>query len=273
MAPPAVVLLNPLAAQGRAGELRRPVGDWLARHAPGVPLLSAPSVTEARALLTILAPRTRIALIGGDGTLHAMLPALLKGGLRVGLVPGGQANRIGQGLHLDTLGWTRALMHALHAPTAPVDIGLLETDATMLHFAGLVRLEAPRPLVLWINQRRLALRPPTTRLRICNLPPPIADGDPPERVLPVLADDQLMHVLCDPPRPAWRRLFGPDRRPPARPASSVRVECELPMQLQVDGEMLLPSRSARVDVLPGALEMTGSHVPVLDPHRLADTSW
>ena len=218
MAPPAVVLLNALAAQGRAGELRRPVADWLARHAPGVPLLSAASVTEARARLSILAPRTRIALIGGDGTLHAMLPALLKGGLRVGLVPAGQHNEVACSLHLDQLDWRQALLHALHAPTAAVDIGLIETDATVLHFAGLVRIEAGQPLSLWIDQCRVALPQPVRCLRLCNATPPPADRDAPDRIAPVLIDDALLHLLDEPQRPLWQRLLHPAARLPARPA-------------------------------------------------------
>ena len=268
MAPPAVVLLNALAAQGRAGELRRPVADWLARHAPGVPLLSAASVTEARARLSILAPRTRIALIGGDGTLHAMLPALLKGGLRVGLVPAGQHNEVACSLHLDQLDWRQALLHALHAPTAAVDIGLIETDATVLHFAGLVRIEAGQPLSLWIDQCRVALPQPVRCLRLCNATPPPADRDAPDRIAPVLIDDALLHLLDEPQRPLWQRLLHPAARLPARPALRLRIEAAQPMPILIDGEPQPATRQIRAELLPGALQMTGSHVPTLDPHHL-----
>ena len=272
MAPPAVVLLNALAAQGRAGELRRPVADWLARHAPGVPLLSAASVTEARARLSILAPRTRIALIGGDGTLHAMLPALLKGGLRVGLVPAGQHNEVACSLHLDQLDWRQALLHALHAPTAAVDIGLIETDAAVLNFAGLVRIEAGQPLSLWIDQHRIALPQPVRRLRLCNATPPPADRDAPDRIAPVLIDDALLHLLDEPQRPLWQRLLHPAARLPARPALRLRIEAAQPMPILIDGEPQPATRQIRAELLPGALQMTGSHVPTLDPHRLSDTT-
>ena len=109
----AVALLNPVADAGRAAELRRPVAAWLSRHAPGVSLLVPDSILEARAMLTILAPRTRVVLIGGDGTVSAMLPALLKGGLKVGLVPAGRHNLLARTLGLDELTWSQALVFAL----------------------------------------------------------------------------------------------------------------------------------------------------------------
>lgn len=259
MAPPAVVLLNPLAALGRAGELRRPVADWLAHHAPGVPLLSAASVTEARARLSILAPRTRIVLIGGDGTLHAMLPALLKGGLRTGLVAVGRSTSVARSLHLDELDWRQGLLHALHAPTAPVDVGVIETDHTLVHFAGLIRIRATQPMTLWIDRQPAELDSAVRRLRVCNAQPMPSEHDPAPRLAPVRITDRMLHLLGDLPGPVWLHRLGGPEPAPARPLRRVRLECAQPMQLVIDGEPQEPTRQVHIELLPGALQMTGSH--------------
>lgn len=174
--PSGVALLNPAADGGRAAALRRPVEAWLARNAPGVALLTPQSVDQAQAMLLILAPRTRVALLGGDGSLHQLLPALMRCGHRVGLVPVGTGNDVARALGVRNLPWEEALDLALHAGTRPVDIGQVETsgpagndarcfvssltvgfDARVAHRA----LEAPRWLrgrnrYLWATARAWA---------------------------------------------------------------------------------------------------------------------
>ena len=51
------------------------------------------------------------------------------------------------------------------------------------------------------------------------------------------------------------------------------VESEQPLSVRMDGELLQPSRRVQVDLLPRALDMAGSHVAILDPHRFVDTTW
>jgi diacylglycerol kinase family enzyme len=124
----AVVLLNPQAGGGRARTLRQPLQRWLLRHAPGVPLLAPDSAEAARATLMVMAPRTRVVLVGGDGTLHNMLPALLRCGHRVGFVAMGRRNELARVLGLTTLGWEAALRYALHAPVQPIDVAQVDAD-------------------------------------------------------------------------------------------------------------------------------------------------
>jgi diacylglycerol kinase family enzyme len=128
MTSPAVVLLNPYAGGVRARALRVPIQRWLLRHAPGVPLLAPDNADAARATLMVVAPQTRVVLVGGDGTVHDMLPALLRCGHRVGLVPAGRANELSSVLGLAGLGWEEALRYALHAPTQAIDVGQLDAD-------------------------------------------------------------------------------------------------------------------------------------------------
>jgi diacylglycerol kinase family enzyme len=93
-----------------------------------VPLLAPDNADAARATLMVIAPQTRVVLVGGDGTLHNMLPALLRCGHRVGLVPAGRDNELSSVLGLAGLGWEEALRYALHAPTRAIDVGQVDAD-------------------------------------------------------------------------------------------------------------------------------------------------
>lgn len=132
--PSGVVLLNPHANGGKALALRRPIEAWLARNSPGVSLLVPDGIDQALATLAILAARSRVVLVGGDGTLNRMLPAILRCGHRIGLVPAGKRNDTARAIGIDTLQWPEALAYALHAPTGPVDLGQLDTETETRHF-------------------------------------------------------------------------------------------------------------------------------------------
>jgi diacylglycerol kinase family enzyme len=281
----AVALLNPGAGAGRAAELRRPIAAWLMRHAPGVSLLMPDSIHEARALLTILAPRTRVVLIGGDGTVNAMLPALLQGGLKVGLVPAGRHNLLARTLGLDELSWTQALVFALRSATGPVDVGLLDTGETVTHFISQVRVDRAGGLgrygatgwSVWVDGQRL----PTgtaRRVLLCNTLP---QWSTPEG-LPVQLNDGRFDAVVVGGAGRWMRWLRP-LRPlglpsaaapvPHRQGRLLRVESERPMSLRVDGEVLADSQRVQIELLPRALDLAGSHVAILDPHRFVDTTW
>jgi diacylglycerol kinase family enzyme len=282
-APSAVVVLNPQAAAGCAATLRRPVTAWLARHAPGVSLLTPDGVHAAKAMLTILAPRTRVVLIGGDGTLHAMLPAALKGGLRLGLVPAGRHNRIARALGLDTTHWAEALNFALHAPTAPVDVGLLETEDLLVHVIGAIRLDSQTAMTLWIDSQRCRPARSGSRrsLQLCNAGPDTSTPLAPDHGPPIEINDGRFDVLAlPPPAGRWRHLLqralpGTPMPPPFEhhQGRDLRVECDSLMAIRADGEPLTPSTRLHLQMLPRALELTGSHVAMLDPHRFVDTTW
>ncbi|MDZ7857396.1 diacylglycerol/lipid kinase family protein [Sphaerotilus sp.] len=276
----AVALLNPEADSGRAAELRRPVAAWLSRNAPGVSLLIPDTIAEARAMLTILAPRTRVVLIGGDGTVHAMLPALLKGGLKVGLVPAGRHNLLAHTLGLDELRWEQALVFALRSPTGPVDVGLLETDDTALHFISQVRIDRPSRMMPWsVSVDRQGLATGTARrLLLCNALP----GWSTPEALPVELNDGRFDAVVVGGAGRWSRWMRPLERFGLRSAAtavphcqgtSMCVESDWPLDLRVDGEPMAASHRMQVELLPRALDLAGSHVAILDPHRFVDTTW
>ncbi len=125
----ACVLLNPAAAGGRAGLLEPALRAWLARHAPHAPLVVPGDAQASRAWLAERPPGQRCVLVGGDGTVHQMLPALLQGGHSLGLVPLGSGNDTARALGVHGLPWQHALGLALASPATPVDLGELETAA------------------------------------------------------------------------------------------------------------------------------------------------
>lgn len=122
---PACVLLNPHAAGGRAGVLHRPAEQWLREHAPGVPLVVCADASAARQRLATLEPATRVVVVGGDGTLNQLLPALLAGSHVLGVVPFGSGNDTARALALHRVAWQPALMHALTGAASRVDVGEL----------------------------------------------------------------------------------------------------------------------------------------------------
>ncbi|MEY4753256.1 MAG: hypothetical protein RJA44_931 [Pseudomonadota bacterium] len=124
----AIILLNPHAGQGQALALRQPMQRWLEHHAPAVPLLVPDNPDEALATLLITAQRTRVVLVGGTGTVQAMLPSLTRRHHRLGLVPAGRHNDLAASLGLTRIGWSEALRYALHAPALPIDLGHVETE-------------------------------------------------------------------------------------------------------------------------------------------------
>ena len=167
-----LVLLNPSAAGGRAARLRAPMRAWLARHAPAVPLIEPDSIERARATLQCLPARSRVVLVGGDGTLHHMLPALLTHRHTLGVVAVGSGNDAARAFGLHALAWPQALELALAGAPRRVDTGELHVGGRCVPFlsslaagfdaavaqralAGPAWL-AGRPRYVWATLRELA---------------------------------------------------------------------------------------------------------------------
>jgi len=186
-----MVLLNPLAAGGRAAALAQPVRDWLSSYAPGVAMVESDSIERSRATLQCLPRSSRVVLIGGDGTLHHMLPVLLTHRLTLGVVPLGSGNDTARALGVDRLPWPKALELALRGGTRRMDVGELVTPRQRVPFisslavgfdaaVGRRAIEGPRwlrgmPRYLWATLAELAaLRTWPVRARLDGQP--VHDG-------------------------------------------------------------------------------------------------
>jgi diacylglycerol kinase family enzyme len=134
--PAALVLLNPRAAGGRAAALVPRIESWLHDHAPGLQLAAVDGIDAALAAVARQPRGARIVLVGGDGTLHRMLPALLEGGCTLGLVPYGSGNDGARALGLAGLRWHDALALALRGAAVPMDIGELSWPLGRVPFAS-----------------------------------------------------------------------------------------------------------------------------------------
>jgi diacylglycerol kinase (ATP) len=297
--PSGVVLLNPHANGGKALALRRPIEAWLARNSPGVSLLVPDSIDQAQATLAILAARSRVVLVGGDGTLNRMLPAILRCGHRVGLVPAGKRNDTARAMGIDTLQWPEALAYGLHAPTGPVDLGQLDTESETRHFvsslcagfdASLAQrvMDAPRwlrgaPRYLWAGALAWAgLRPRELRVWVngqlehdgntllvsvhntatCHGGVPAAPGariDDSRLDTLVVGSVGRLRVLPL----MWRLAKARHVQPPRVSLHSTRkmlVDATEPMPLVIDGESIAPVARFSVHVLPRGLHLAGAQM-------------
>jgi diacylglycerol kinase family enzyme len=132
-----LILINPHAAGGRARKLNHPIHAWCQALPAQIqrPQIAVPeSIENALTLLSELPPHTRVVLVGGDGTLNQMLPALLHGGHEVGLVPYGSGNDCARAWGLHRMSWLQALTHALNATSSAIDVGRIELDKKTVHY-------------------------------------------------------------------------------------------------------------------------------------------
>ncbi len=167
-----LVLVNPCAAGGRARALVTPIAQWLAaRLGEGLRCVAPEGIGAASAQIEALPRGARVVLVGGDGTLQAMLPALLDRAAELALVPLGSGNDGARALGLLGRDWPDALAHALAAPASAIDLGECSFDGRRVPFAssltagfdsavGLRALAAPRllrglPRYLWATLAEL----------------------------------------------------------------------------------------------------------------------
>ena len=132
-----LILINPHAAGGRARKLKHPIQAWceaLPAQSEQPQIVSPESIELALSLISELPPRSRVVVVGGDGTLNQMLPTLLHGGHEVGLVPYGSGNDCARAWGLHKMSWQQALAHALHATTSAIDVGRAELDHKVVHY-------------------------------------------------------------------------------------------------------------------------------------------
>jgi len=301
----AFVLLNPLADGGRAARLAEPMRQWLAGNAAGVSLVESDSIGRSRAMLQCLPEGTRVILVGGDGTLHHMLPVLIAQGFPLGLVPLGSGNDTARALGLHGLPWERALSIALDGPITTIDTGELVTARRRVPFISSLAFgfdaavaqraqQAPawltgRPRYLWATLAELArlrnwpmrvtvdgeLRHQGRALLASTLNTATYGSGMPAMPPAEVADGRLnllvagrfgrIGTLLMLPRMLLGRHLG-HRRIGAIPFKRTHIETRVDVPISADGETLTAERDFEVKVRRGALKV------VRAPSALADAT-
>ena len=290
-APAPLVLINPAAAGGRGARMAPAIQQWLQSHAAAQ--LHVPSSPEAAHDLLLRAPpRSRVVLVGGDGTLHKSLPALVTQQHSVGLVPLGSGNDTARALGLLGTRWQQALQWALTVPSSAMDLGRCHADGRSWYFAsslaagfdasvGLRALRGPRwlrglPRYLWatllelsqlqchamqvFHEETLWHQGPCLFVSVLNTA--TYGGGMPAVPHAQHNDGHLDAVIAGHlgrratalllPRLLAARHLS-HPRVHTRRLQSLRVACERPIALAGDGEPLAQSGSWRVESCPGAL--------------------
>jgi len=126
-----LILINPSASGGRGLKLVPSIQKWCESHSNNSSKhsIAAPeTIASALAVLSNLPSESRVVIVGGDGTLHQMLPALLQGQHEVGLVPYGSGNDCARAWGLHSMSWKDALTFALTGQAQRIDIGRVELN-------------------------------------------------------------------------------------------------------------------------------------------------
>lgn len=131
-----LILINPHAAGGRARHLLQPMNAWLSSQAMAMkPDIAMPeSLKEAQHAIALQPKDSRIIVVGGDGTLHQMLPSLMQGQHVVGLVPYGSVNDCARAWGLNKFTWQESLAFALQGSISDIDIGSIQLNHQNVHY-------------------------------------------------------------------------------------------------------------------------------------------
>ena len=311
--PAALVLINPGAAGGRAARAAPAIEQWLQQFArqashPGLiqglgqglkhcpaPQLHIPSSPEATEALLLQAPLgSRVVLVGGDGTVHRALPALVARGHSLGLVPWGSGNDTARALGLLGRPWPQALAWALTAPARALDLGQCSAQGQSWYFisslaagfdacVGLRALHGPRwlrglPKYLWATLAELVnLQCHPMQVRVDEGPwhqgpclfvsvlntatygggmPAVPHARPHDGLLDAIIAGQLSRgsTALLLPRLLAARHLSHPQVRQQR-LSTLSVECEVPVALAGDGEPLIRTDCWQVRAFPGALQV------------------
>lgn len=291
-----LVLLNRRAGGGKAAALEAPLRQQLADERRQASFAAPATLAEAQALIEAWPSGSRVVLVGGDGTLHRLLPALLARGHELALIPAGSGDDTARALGLRGLPPAAALSHALDAPSLPVDLGEVRTAHERRPFisslaAGFDAAVAQRalhgpaaltglPRYLWATLRELAaLRQHRLRIDVdgsrwydgpalfastLNTPsygsgmPAVPGARTTDGRLDLLLAARLgrLGVLGMLPRLLAGRHLGHAQVATAS-FTTLRIASDTPLPLAADGEALQAASEVEVEVWPGVLRVVG----------------
>jgi len=121
------ILINPHAGGGRARALITVLQSWAAARTTPAAVKVADTVPQALDWLRSLPRGATVALVGGDGTINQLLPALLSNDLTLGLIPRGSGNDVARALGIAGLHWQAALQLIEQTVPRAVDVGWMHT--------------------------------------------------------------------------------------------------------------------------------------------------
>jgi diacylglycerol kinase family enzyme len=292
--PSALVLLNRAAGGGRAVRLEAALREATTELAPAAVFAATATIDDARRRVESLGRGSRVVVAGGDGTVHALLPALVAGGHELAIVAAGSGSDTARAFGVRALPWREALRLGLHAEARPIDLARVRTeheaplvvsslcvgfDAAIAERArrgpralgGLARyLLATFAEIVHLRRHALCVSVDGRLLHVggalfaSSLNTPTYGGGMP--VMPGAAiDDGRLEVvvagrfgrlgaLAMLPRLLRGRHLDHPRVRNARFAS-LRVSADAPLPLAADGEPMHAAREVEVDVWPSALRV------------------
>jgi diacylglycerol kinase (ATP) len=139
-----LVIVNPIAGNGRAHHLAPRIGAWLAERGTSARLLETrePGHAERLAAAANDLGHDRVVAVGGDGTIQEVLNGLMAAGHGTvdgppsfGIVPAGSGNDLARSLQLP-FAPLEALDIALGGRTRPLDVGHATHDGTTRYFGA-----------------------------------------------------------------------------------------------------------------------------------------
>ncbi len=289
-----IVVLNPHAWDGRAGQMLLPISKWLRKKHPGVPLFAAHSAEQALHQLRQIDAGSRVVLVGGDGTVHHMLPALLERNHELAVMPFGSGNDLAMALDVFDLSWRKALHLGLTGETRVMDIGWVKTIDVHRPFLSSVAAgfdaqvgEAAHAGPTWLRNLprfllaslrcfpqlhctpvrlicdgALIFEGPTLLNSVLNTPSyggglkicPESRIDDQKLNLIAIGDFTRSSALFNLPRLILARHVGHPKVGMAT-FTELRIEAAEPLAIAADGESLPPAKEVDIAIQPGALRV------------------
>jgi diacylglycerol kinase (ATP) len=125
---PIHLLVNPLAGRGRAIAQLRTVADGLRANGREVVELRTEYAGHARTLVEVVPAGGTVVALGGDGTVHELLPACLARDLQLGVVPAGSGDDFAFALGIGRTDPAAAVATVLAGRERRVDVGLVNGE-------------------------------------------------------------------------------------------------------------------------------------------------
>lgn len=118
------VLINPLAGGGQAARLTHPIQAFLRSIALELEVYVATGISETMQWVLSRPVKSRLIVVGGDGTISQLLPGLLQRQLELAIIPWGSGNDCARELRVHQLTWQDALQQGIRQSCQAMDVGM-----------------------------------------------------------------------------------------------------------------------------------------------------